>query len=555
MALKLVIPPISEHPDPKVEIRPVYVEEWIEALPLANPTVFVGKLGEALAALNRSPVKPATRFALLEHYLRPYQFLLELQEKHGSIQSVAAFEKQRMETDATRNVAVELAYGYKIVLAQSIGKKKLWGNDKQVTVSLQRAMLCLGLALVHSCHEYLPTPRNLWKELNELHQYATDRGTAEKGTPHAELRDEFGLSPDHIYKRVMLCSLSDPHHLGYGEIWDVFRILGRCADKATVTAYHSVEKPAGYFVVDPRSDQRPTPYTLVASDAPDTHTKLVDMNPVLTSLKEMQATARQAADSGKTDGDSPSLLARLIRAIELPPKRHSPRDSTEGRVHIAAGISTLHYFLGAHLSDTVLDMRRPQELPGGGAGDEAGAEPSADDEDIQVGLPEDQPPPAAVTSHTYSAEYWDLVNQGPGGIGIIKHIRPNNAIRVGEIIGLQVGSGGDWSVGVVRWLSIANAGEYQAGVQLIANGAEAVGVHASADNGGGERVRSALALPSLTGEKGSTLLAPCGIFRTDTTLTVETKVRPLEIRAGSLIESTGVYDRFSYRLEKDVAAD
>ena len=555
MALKLVIPPIAEHPDPKVEIRPVYVEEWIETLPLASPAVFVSKLGEALTALNRSPVKPATRFTLLEHYLHPYQFLLERQEKHDAIQSSAAFEKQRMETDATRNVAVELAYGYKIVLAESLGKKKLWGDDKHVVVSLQRAMLCLGFALVHSYHEYMPTPQDLWKELSELHRYATERGIAGKGTPHAGLREEFGLSPEHICKRAMLCSLSDPNHLGYGEIWDVFRILGRCAGLAAISPYRKVDKPAGYFVVDPGSDHRPTPYTLVASDAPDSTTKLVDLNPVLATLKKMHAKARQAVDSGTTDGDSPTLLARLIRSIELPPERHTPRDSTEGRVNIAAGISTLHYFLGANLSDTVTDMRRQPELPGWDADGDAVAGPSPDEEDIELGLPEDQPPPAAVTSHTYNAEYWDLVNQGPGGIGIIKHIRPNNAIRVGEIIGLQLGGGSDdeWAVGVVRWLSVAKAGEYQAGVQLIANNVEAVGVHAAAEKGG-ERVRSALALPSLTGEKGSTLLAPCGVLRPDTTVTVETKIRPLQVRADTLIESTGVYDRFSYRLEKDVAS-
>ena len=93
MTLKLDIPEIAEQLDPSLERRGVYVEEWIEALPYANPGVLVNKLLEAVSGLNRNPLKPAQRLSLLEHYAKPYQYLLELQEKHGTSRTVAAFEK------------------------------------------------------------------------------------------------------------------------------------------------------------------------------------------------------------------------------------------------------------------------------------------------------------------------------------------------------------------------------------------------------------------------------------------------------------------------------
>ena len=74
MALKVIIPTVSDTADPSVEIRGVYVEEWIEGLPYADPGVLVRNVLETVSKLNRTPVKPANRLALMELYAQPYQF-------------------------------------------------------------------------------------------------------------------------------------------------------------------------------------------------------------------------------------------------------------------------------------------------------------------------------------------------------------------------------------------------------------------------------------------------------------------------------------------------
>ena len=70
MALRLNIPTVEEHPDPEAELRPVYLEEWIEGLPYADLGVLTRTVLDALVRLNRSPVKPGVRFMLLEQFLR-----------------------------------------------------------------------------------------------------------------------------------------------------------------------------------------------------------------------------------------------------------------------------------------------------------------------------------------------------------------------------------------------------------------------------------------------------------------------------------------------------
>tara|TARA_Y100001934_G_scaffold276573_1_gene373416 strand:+ start:101 stop:712 length:612 start_codon:yes stop_codon:yes gene_type:complete len=130
LAIKLTIPSIAEKADPSVEHRRVYVEEWIEALPYANPSVLGNTLLEAVSKLTRNPAKAATRLALMELHARPYQYLLDMQRKHSSSRTAAAFEKHRADSDVTRRVTTEIAYGYKIVIAHSVGKKSLFGKKQ-----------------------------------------------------------------------------------------------------------------------------------------------------------------------------------------------------------------------------------------------------------------------------------------------------------------------------------------------------------------------------------------------------------------------------------------
>jgi len=71
-------------------------------------------------------------------------------------ESIRVLEQQphskmhRADSDVTRRVTTEIAYGYKIVIAHSVGKKSLFGKNKDVVKAVQRAMLFLSYSLLHS---------------------------------------------------------------------------------------------------------------------------------------------------------------------------------------------------------------------------------------------------------------------------------------------------------------------------------------------------------------------------------------------------------------------
>ena len=57
-----------------------------------------------------------------------------------------------------------------------------------------------------------------------------------------------------------------------------------------------------------------------------------------------------------------------------------------------------------------------------------------DDDGIEIG---DTPTGNTESSGpAYNAEHWDLVDRGPGGIGLLRQSRPNVPIGVGELIGV-----------------------------------------------------------------------------------------------------------------------
>ena len=377
-----------------METRGVYVEEWIESLPYADFGVVVRNVLDAVSKLNRSPVKPAIRLSLMELYAQPYQYLMELQEKHGGSRTAAAFEKHRADTEAARRVATEMAYSYKLVLAHSLGKKSLFGKSKDVAIALQRAVLFVSFSLMHSYDKYMPAPRLLWSELWELFRYATMSQLETQPTTAKNLRGEFQTTVAHAYKRILLTSVIDPYHLAEGEIWKVFSLLGAWTDAAKLTEMTEVDKPTGYFVLDPDNDQRPISYAEAMERDISDNCRLLNTNPVIQLL---QQTLKSAG------GPTPerNLIGRMVRSLGLPPKRHSPRTSTGGQVNLTSGISTLHHFIGGNNAGIPV-VESPQFVPDDGDGIEIGDTPTGNTE---------------FSGPTYNAEHWDLVDQGPGGGG------------------------------------------------------------------------------------------------------------------------------------------
>jgi hypothetical protein len=337
MALRINIPSISEKADPSVETRSVYVEEWVETLPYANPSATQRTLFESLIKLNRCPVKAANRLTLLELYTAPYQFLMEHREKAGTARTASAFEKHRTDSEAARRLATEMAYGYKIVLAHTVGRKTLFGKNKDLALSLQRSVLFLSFSLIYSYEQYLPSPPAVWRELAELYRYACAADLQEiPAVGGGKLSPDWQRPVADIYKQILLSSLIDPYHLPQGEVWRIHALIGRWSNKAEIGPMRSAGKGTGIFVVNAESGQQPTALAKL-DGAGDASHQLLDTNPLIAHLQSL-------LKDTTGDVDRP-LLGRIVRALGIPPARHTPRSKIQGLVNLASGLGSLHHFL------------------------------------------------------------------------------------------------------------------------------------------------------------------------------------------------------------------
>jgi len=519
MAIKLSLPRVGGTPEPGVETRRVFVEEWVEGLAYAHPPVLLDQTLESLERLNRQPMKAARRIELLDLHVRPYAFALDFRRNQEPAQTAAALTRQRAVSRRLRLCAVAMALGYKQALCELGERRSPLPQGRDARLALQRAALFSSLALLHCYDEYRPTLPRLWLEIIALYKVAARAAMDAEPVPCAVEDELFSQSTATCFKRLCLTSLVDPYHLAYGELWRVYQAFGASAADAEVREVAPARRPAGLFVIDPSVDARPTPLAQ-APATPGRHCRLLDANPVLSTLRERHRAA---------DPDDPlasHVLAAMIRALGLPPKRHTPRESTEGHVKVAPGLSTAHHFLAG---------RTAEPSAGGGNGDDGVQE----------------------TGERYHASYrhepWRLVDEGPGGVGILRREHPRQPVGVGELVAMQFPLRGDaddeWSVGVVRWLTVDGDEDHQAGVQMIAESATPVMCYSEAVTDTITRIpRPALAIPDLDGAQGSTLLTPRGLFTRGTTLRVLTERGAVLVQAVGLSESTAAFDRFSYRI-------
>ena len=512
MTLRLRVPALSDVAHDSVETRRTFVEAWIESLPYADPARLMEALYTALAELNRSPIKYRARLEVLECYIAPYQYLFDLIRGHGAVHTIAAFEKHRGETDATRQIANELAYGYKLVLSETVGRSMR--AKKETAAALQRAVTFLSHVLLHSYHEYLPTPEHVWAELAELYTYGADRGIAAAAVPRRTAESELTGSIEDTYKAILVTSLIDPYQLVYGDIWKVHTFITERIRGVQLrpAAAAPTEKIAGVFHVAPDRDQRPVPYAML-NDLPRDGLEL-NTRALLTGLQRRLDELQQSGEEkrfGAPGELEARFTSRILVTLGRPPVRAGERAAVLNEVTLTTGLATVHYFVRTG-TDPEAVVEDPSAI------------------DVSDILPGEN---TNFSRHTYATEQWTQVDRRGGGMGIVRPARPSHAISVGDLVGLSEGNASEWSSGILRWLNVAGDGAYQAGVEFLSQGAEPIELKHTQDN---SESRIGLRL-SASRTSRMTIVVPMGTYQPNCRLFVRERERSYQLRLVSVVEA------------------
>lgn len=513
-----------------IEVRPAYVEDWLETLPYADFHRSVALLTEAVKASNKIAMKPAQRFELVTLYNRSYDYYIDTQIRNPIKQVTPSMGQKFTQAQEMKQFAIQMAHACKITVNDASNSKTLFGQTRPLVQATLMSMIYLSHALIYSFLEYSPVPKKVWFELNSLYEFAasinqehtTNKPSGESSTP---------TTIEHTYKQILLASLSDPLHLPFGSIWEIYEQLNIWAEFAQLQPHAKVKNPAGYFVVNIKEDMQPAPYSKFNTNLANQNNLLLDTN----SLGNIVQNYLRILESGKVTDEkfllsrhtAKTLLVILSKSWGLPAKRYFPRKVTVGKVNVATGMNACYYFYNNEhdMTQKVYTSRTSD-----------------------ISVEEDEP--ELLQSATYTSDPWELSDQSSGGCCISTSGHPIKPIRVGDLVGLQScanNAQNSWVLGVLRWLMVRQQNNYKAGIQTLSSHAHPITIKALSGSPVICEVRRAFATDDPNTGAKVTVITNGGLYAPQRELEIVYKDKVLHVTAENLLESSISFEQFSYR--------
>ncbi len=514
-----------------MESRPAYVEDWLETLPYTDFRKTVAVLSEAVTATNQVSMKPGQRFELVTLYHRSYEYYIDTQIKNLGKLANPGIGQQFTQAQDMKQFAIQLSLACKITADETLNSKTLFGQTKPPVQATLMSMIYLSHVLIYSFLEYRPAPKKIWSELNELYVFAS--GIKQVHTTNAPLGESSNLTTiERTYKQILLASLSDPLHLPFGTIWEVYEQLNIWAEFAQLQTFAKVKNSAGYFIINTKEDLQPVPYSKFETSLANQNHLLLDAN----SLRNIVQNYLQILGSGKTTDKkfilsrhtAKTLLVVLSKSWGLTPKRYLPRKASARKIDVAFGINACYYFLN----------------------DENDMAQKADAYQNSVIFVEEDDPELR-QSATYKSEQWEASDQGSGGYCISNTGQSTTSVRVGELVCLKSNTDNlmnNWALGVLRWYMVRQQNNYKAGIQILSSHAQVITIKALT---GGPAIcvirRGFLTDDPKTGSN-VTVITSRGLYVPQRELEIVHRDKTYRVTAENLLESSANFEQFSYKI-------
>lgn len=568
-----------------VEPRPELVSQWCEQLPLANPPASLDEMSLFLAQLNRAELPLRKRFAVLEA-LAPFVIkLAPLVRREYSEAQLPLGDRKLHRHQLVQKIWQELAYGYKTVLMDLILTEKEVLDPKEVLIpAIRQCVDILSERLVENYTIYVPDPPGVWLELHQLYHYANSHSIDDMA-PRAD-----GATIGQRYRRTLLLALADPYHLLPGEAAKLFTELDQWAPFCKLAQLGTYTITADTFYVDIHHDCGPRFLAGDASATPAKEARVVDLADVASALRKRIAEATSPRVTGLHAAPS-TLQQRLRRELYLRlaqawtargARQYSRSPATEHHLVLTAGLSAAHHFisgarsfaperkelrLGPKLASKKLELQSDPRTEGTGTLVRGEAPKPLIPATPRRADPDDAWKPVYTTTPAGPLDYHHpdvdypftlcaVTDTSQGGLALSYSPIGNEVrTRVGDVIALQdtdtpeaPASNKPWRIGTVRWLRASVAG-LDLGVAVLGESAMPVGTRAIEGVGKGSEYMRGLIVPAHdVSSPDATLIASPAIYDAGTVLVVITETAAFHARLLRLIEGTGSYARFSFRV-------
>jgi cyclic-di-GMP-binding protein len=529
MPFKFSVPTIDTGASIGAHMRPKQAKTWVDTLAPGDASETARAIYTALYAGNRTKLDDDDRLKLLETYRpRLLSVLGELSQEYNEA-NLPLSERAREAANLSRDLLIEHAYGYKLILLDKATKLVMFGSKRQLPLLLYRAISTLADTLSLSYKTYTPTPAGVWHEIHQIFHYAQFYAMEDQA-----IEDESGTTHSTIsvvYKQALLLALTDPYRLMPGEVDRVLNVIAHFSGGVIVMPYAPDLAGAGLFLIQSDSDRPPK---ALASAGPvniapiDKVVSTANLAFTLSELISQLDSGVPAKTLGLpltgTDAAISDLLRRLSKAWSTPPRRVFNRQRAEASVQICAGIKAIAYYLTVEQDPAwLLEKEQIQR---------AGTVPL-------------RPGATAGEAPIYPLTDCEIINQSASGFALRTAPKGEPVVAVGEIIGVKFPDQGTWNVGAVRWVQTNDAQEIEIGIQLIAPTGAAVIVEPA--TGPLVKKQDGLMLPPIEAlRQPAYLVTPRDLYKDEREIKVERRDSIQRVRATKLIEQTTAFDLFAF---------
>ena len=511
-------------------MRAKQASAWLDTLP-NDPVESSRGIYTALYSANRTRLDDDERFKLLEVYGDKLGKVLDQLGREYSEVRLPLTEKAREAANLSRDLLIEYAYGYKIILLEKANKLLLFTAKRQLPTLLHRAMRGLSKLLTLSYKTYTPTPAGVWHEIHQIFHYAQfhnlqDLPVEERTAPSSTISV--------VYKQALLLALADPYRLMPGEVDRVAGIIGHFSGGAIIMPYSVDLNGAGLFLIQSDTDRAPKALASITNLNPAPIDKVISTANLAFTLSELIAQLESGTGpnalslpDGATDAQSSDLLRRLSRAWSSPPKRAFNRQPAQAVVDICAGIQVLNFYLTLE-NDPNMAAERQRLLAA-----------------TTLSLKVVDGRPTGNAKNEYQVSSCEILNQSASGLALRKSPEAKPQVAVGEIIGVRLPDKSSWNVGAARWVQSNDAQEIELGIQLLAP--TGVPLMIEPATGAGVRKQPAILLPGMEAlRQVATILAPRDTYKEGAEFKLERHDRIDRIKATRLVEQTTHFDLFQF---------
>ena len=459
---------------------------WLERLPFASPKDAAQQLIAALYTLNRQPMSPEKRYALM------VQFSPVVSRVAASLQPLIAgvgvphSASQQLPGGMLRGLLTEHSIGYKHVLLDLIGQTAGRTSHNQRIADVTARLTAALVDTLAACFQtYSIHPYGLWLELHQLYQFALTRQISNSGAGEIPATS---LS----YRKALLLALADPPHMNHSEFTHTLTFLDHLGKLALLVP--SSEQPSGKgfgILVDQDNGSSRQMLTPKESDL------WLDTDALCRQLREI-VLRLQAGEPPKKLGFPPTLDSQLGKTLgkylykqwRIHAKRAYNRyPAATPSIQLVAGVSAIHQLL------------RMMQSP---------AQQIEKMEDSQL-IHDVQPVrarPAAVT-----ITLWTITNDSAAGLSLSGTPNAPLNLKVGDALALQTADETEWSLGLIRWVKMHDQQMIGLGVQRLSPRMQPAWVQTMRGRSKGKQ-EPALLIPEIPAlQQAARLLLPRPLYR------------------------------------------